>query len=445
MDERLSRELAKLDMQDSPSRSPKWKNTQSMQVSPSSSPKFRETRKNEDLVDEVARRGELRAEDLERQFRERMDASLSIELAKIERARRRINLLVTVPVGESRTQDIQNELSDEEAYIQMYHLRQRYDRLLEGSKDVLESKAHLSGEELRQRLKVFYEGVCPTKLSNVARIVDSFEARGATRQALRDLNNELLDTYGCDLYSVTVIAEAGDVSSTHVQAGLALQERLDMLSESEGARRIEEARNWNKQGLDHQAERRNMLQDVSTDILRKSTCVSQSPTASDKRKHPRTFFGQFSELGPYPVLALLPQPLLQHDQPNPAVQPEMCQVDQVCTCSRRHQLSMITAHMKWGCNMCQSRFTYNPRLRCHECDFDLCNTCAAMQRTSMETQPQIQTQPPQQPQIQAQPPQQTQPRIQAQPPQQTLFVGVPSPRWAGSTTGLILKCRNIPG
>ena len=429
-----------------------------MQASPSSSPKFRETLKNEDLVDEVARRGELRAEDLERQFRERMDASLSIELAKIERARRRVNLLVTVPVWESRMQDIEHELSDEEAYIQMYHLRQRYDRLLEGSKQVLDSKAHLSGEELRQRLKLFYEGVCPTKLSNVARIVDSFEARGATRQALRDLNNELLDTYGCDLYSVTVIAEAGDVSSTHVQAGgLALQERLDMLSESEGARRIEEARNWNKQCLDHQAERRNMLQDVSTDILRKSTCVSQSPTASDKRKHPRTSFGQFSELGPYPVLALLPQPLLQHDQPNPAVQQEMCQVDQMCTCSRRHQLSMITAHMKWGCNMCQSRFTYNPRLRCHECDFDLCNTCAAMQRTSMETQPQIQTQPPQQPQIQAQPlqqtqpqilaqpPQQTQPQIQAQPLQQTLFVGVPSPRWAGSTTGLILKYRNIPG
>jgi hypothetical protein len=29
--------------------------------------------------------------------------------------------------------------------------------------------------------------------------------------------------------------------------------------------------------------------------------------------------------------------------------------------------------------------------------------------------------------------------MQAQPPQQTLFVGVPSPRWAGSTIGLILN------
>ena len=25
--------------------------------------------------------------------------------------------------------------------------------------------------------------------------------------------------------------------------------------------------------------------------------------------------------------------------------------------------------------MCQTRFAYNPRLRCNECDFDLCNTC----------------------------------------------------------------------
>ena len=51
------------------------------------------------------------------------------------------------------------------------------------------------------------------------------------------------------------------------------------------------------------------------------------------------------------------------------------QTAHICSCSLGHQLSMMSAQMKWGCNMCQTRFTYNPRLRCNECDFDLCSTC----------------------------------------------------------------------
>jgi hypothetical protein len=64
--------------------------------------------------------------------------------------------------------------------------------------------------------------------------------------------------------------------------------------------------------------------------------------------------------------------------PHLGVSSPILQAAHVCTCSFGHQLSILTAHMKWGCNMCQSRFTYNPRLRCNECDFDLCNTCATI-------------------------------------------------------------------
>ena len=52
---------------------------------------------------------------------------------------------------------------------------------------------------------------------------------------------------------------------------------------------------------------------------------------------------------------------------------------QVVTCSRGHELSMLSLIVKWGCNVCSSPYSYNPRLRCSECDFDLCNECAKMQ------------------------------------------------------------------
>jgi hypothetical protein len=77
------------------------------------------------------------------------------------------------------------------------------------------------------------------------------------------------------------------------------------------------------------------------------------------------------DMHPAQQTAIVPQQYV----PAPQMQ---FQTAHMCTCSLGHQLSMITAQMKWGCNMCQSRFTYNPRLRCNKCDFDICNTCAAI-------------------------------------------------------------------
>lgn len=61
----------------------------------------------------------------------------------------------------------------------MNHLRQRYQRL-QGESTV---KAQWSAEGVRQRLSSFYARVCPAKHGNVARIVDSFEGRGGSKQA----------------------------------------------------------------------------------------------------------------------------------------------------------------------------------------------------------------------------------------------------------------------
>ena len=86
----------------------------------------------------------------------------------------------------------------------------------------------------------------------------------------------------------------------------------------------------------------------------------------------------FSPMTPAPAMFEPIREMRYATSPLLGVSSPLLQAAHVCTCSLGHQLSTVMAHMKWGCNMCQSRFTYNPRLRCNECDFDLCNTCATI-------------------------------------------------------------------
>ena len=187
---------------------------------------------HQELVEEVAIRAEIRAEELEKRFRERMETSLSFELAKVEHMKRRaagfqskrLDATHTVLATSSAPEAVQ-----EESFRQLYDLRQRYQRLQVATP----LRAEMSSEDVRQRLSTFYAKMCPSKLGSIARIVASFEARGATPKALRDLNSELLATYGCDLYT---FVESDDpvMESTNSRKSphrLALKERLAMLSE----------------------------------------------------------------------------------------------------------------------------------------------------------------------------------------------------------------------
>ena len=51
-------------------------------------------------------------------------------------------------------------------------------------------------------------------------------------------------------------------------------------------------------------------------------------------------------------------------------------------CSRGHSFSMLSACKDWRCDECSSVFKYNPRLRCDQCDFDLCSYCSEKVRES---------------------------------------------------------------
>ena len=104
--------------------------------------------------------------------------------------------------------------------------------------------------------------------------------------------------------------------------------------------------------------------------IQTSACLTPAPTTSSKNASSATR-----------CQAML------HDAYNLAHMPyshpctlSLCSLlPQVVTCSWGHELSMLTLNLKWGCNACLSPYSYNPRLRCFECDFDLCNECAKMQ------------------------------------------------------------------
>ena len=188
-----------------------------------------------EMADEKARCAESRAEELEQRFRERMETSLSFELAKIEALKRRARgpgpeLLLGWVGGRGPEQ----EPADEGIFRQLHDLRQRYQRLQAATN----CRAQMSSEEVRRRLSHFYMRICPAKLGNVPRVVDSFEARGSTQQALRDLNDELMDTYGCDLYTAWDLEREADAALSESRRTsphrLPLQERLAMLSDDAG-------------------------------------------------------------------------------------------------------------------------------------------------------------------------------------------------------------------
>ena len=45
-------------------------------------------------------------------------------------------------------------------------------------------------------------------------------------------------------------------------------------------------------------------------------------------------------------------------------------------CSQGHTLKLINRFHSWQCDVCSSSCNYNPRLRCQQCDFDMCSKCA---------------------------------------------------------------------
>ena len=62
---------------------------------------------------------------------------------------------------------------------------------------------------LRARLTCFYLSHAPQKIARVDAIVSAFISRGSSQQALQDLNEELLETYGFDLDSTQSFVSHG--------------------------------------------------------------------------------------------------------------------------------------------------------------------------------------------------------------------------------------------
>jgi hypothetical protein len=53
-------------------------------------------------------------------------------------------------------------------------------------------------------------------------------------------------------------------------------------------------------------------------------------------------------------------------------------------CSQGHTLSVISSSNSWQCDVCSSACNYNPRLRCHQCDLDMCIKCAKAEAEAKE-------------------------------------------------------------
>ena len=83
----------------------------------------------------------------------------------------------------------------------------------------LPASVAVSSQELRRKLREFFDQVCPEKVKSVDGIIKSFEANGATADELRDLNAELFERYGRDLRSVSYIGNQahGNGSRKHKQ------------------------------------------------------------------------------------------------------------------------------------------------------------------------------------------------------------------------------------
>ena len=49
-------------------------------------------------------------------------------------------------------------------------------------------------------------------------------------------------------------------------------------------------------------------------------------------------------------------------------------------CPRDHAMQSLTSSSSWICDVCKKDMTENPRLRCDECDYDVCAACVRRQR-----------------------------------------------------------------
>jgi hypothetical protein len=81
-------------------------------------------------------------------------------------------------------------------------------------------------------------------------------------------------------------------------------------------------------------------------------------------------------------VAVLPQPHHQEAEEirkrltELAIKRELVSKKRELECRRNHKLSMLSSHSSWNCDVCLAVNTYNPRLRCDNCDFDVCQSCS---------------------------------------------------------------------
>ena len=52
----------------------------------------------------------------------------------------------------------------------------------------------------------------------------------------------------------------------------------------------------------------------------------------------------------------------------------------LAACPQDHAMQSLTSSSSWMCDVCKKDMTENPRLRCDECDYDVCAVCVRRQR-----------------------------------------------------------------
>ena len=52
----------------------------------------------------------------------------------------------------------------------------------------------------------------------------------------------------------------------------------------------------------------------------------------------------------------------------------------LAACPQDHAMQSLTSSSSWMCDVCKKDMTENPRLRCDECDYDVCAACVRRQR-----------------------------------------------------------------
>lgn len=66
--------------------------------------------------------------------------------------------------------------------------------------------------------------------------------------------------------------------------------------------------------------------------------------------------------------------------PSPASAPQQArppQMQNAQMCPRGHKMKYLSSSPSWSCDMCSKTHRVNPRLRCNECDYDMCQDCSS--------------------------------------------------------------------